>query len=87
MAAWIGTLLPGLVIGMLAYACQRHREPSTWSITVLLSCIGAFWASYAGYALGIYPEESSLSWIAAAIGALLVVRLYQVVRSPANHDG
>ena len=82
MWSLIGTLLLGLALGLLNCVLLPERGYIAWIAPTILSILGAFWASYAGYALGMYAEESGFSWIASTFGALLVLSLYQLVRSP-----
>lgn len=81
MVALTVTLLLGLCIGVLVNVCQPPRESYAWMYTAILGILGAFWASYAGYALGLYSEQSHLSWLAAGLGALLMALFYQRISS------
>ena len=84
MWSLVGTLLLGLALGLLSCALFPERGYVAWIAPTILSILGAFWASYAGYALGMYAEESGFSWIASALGALLVLLLYRLVRGPSH---
>ena len=81
MMSLIGTLIVGLVVGLIARAIKPGDDEMGWVMTMLLGIVGSFLASYAGYAMGLYPEGSSAGWIASIIGAVVVLFIYNLVRS------
>lgn len=80
MMSLIGTLIVGLVVGLIARAIKPGDDDMGWIMTILLGIVGSFLASYAGYAMGLYPEGSSAGWIASVIGAIVVLFIYNLVR-------
>ncbi len=80
----IGTLIVGLVVGLIARAIKPGDDDMGWVMTILLGIVGSFLASYAGYAMGLYPEGSSAGWIASVIGAVVVLFIYNLVRSKSS---
>lgn len=80
MMALLGTLLVGLVVGLIARALKPGDDSMGWLMTMVLGVVGSFLASYAGYAMGFYPEGSSAGWIASILGAIVVLFLYHLVR-------
>lgn len=81
MMSLLGTLIVGLVVGLIARAIKPGDDDMGWVMTMLLGIVGSFLASYAGYAMGLYPEGSSAGWIASIIGAVVVLFIYNLVRS------
>lgn len=81
MMALLGTLLVGLVVGLIARALKPGDDDMGWIMTVVLGVVGSFLASYAGQTMGFYPPGSSAGWIASIIGAIVVLFLYNLVRS------
>lgn len=79
MMALLGTLLVGLVVGLIARALKPGDDSMGWLMTMVLGVVGSFLASYAGYAMGFYPEGSSAGWIASILGAIVVLFLYHLV--------
>lgn len=80
MMSLLGTLIVGLVVGLIARAIKPGDDDMGWVMTILLGIVGSFLASYAGYAMGLYPEGSSAGWIASIIGAVIVLFIYHLVR-------
>jgi uncharacterized membrane protein YeaQ/YmgE (transglycosylase-associated protein family) len=74
---WI--LLIGLVIGAIAKLLMPGKDPGGCIITMLLGIAGAFLASYLGERMGIYPASGFGRFVAAVIGALVLLLLYRLV--------
>ena len=81
MMALLGTLLVGLVVGLIARALKPGDDDMGWVMTIVLGVAGSFLASYGGQVIGFYPPGSSAGWIASIIGAIVVLFLYNMVRS------
>lgn len=84
MMSLLGTLIVGLVVGLIARAIKPGDDDMGWVMTMLLGIVGSFLASYAGYAMGLYAEGSTAGWIASVIGAVVVLFIYNLVRSKSN---
>lgn len=80
MMSILGTLLVGLIVGLIARALKPGDDSMGWIMTIVLGIAGSFLASYAGMAMGLYPEGSSAGWIASIIGAVIVLFIYNLVR-------
>lgn len=76
---WI--LLIGLVIGAIAKLLMPGKDPGGCIITMLLGIAGAFLASYLGEKMGIYPASGFGRFVAAVIGALVLLLLYRLIFS------
>jgi len=76
---WI--LLIGLVIGAVAKLLMPGKDPGGCIITMLLGIAGAFLASYLGERMGIYPASGFGRFVAAVIGALVLLLLYRLIFS------
>lgn len=79
MMSIIGTILVGLIVGLIARAIKPGNDSMGWIMTIILGIVGSFLASWAGYAMGLYPQGSSAGWIASIIGAIVVLFLYNLV--------
>lgn len=79
MTSIIGTILVGLIVGVIARFLMPGRDPMGWIVTILLGIAGSFLASYGGAALGLYPQGSSVGWIASIIGAMVLLLIYNLV--------
>jgi len=76
------TILIGLVAGALAKLFMPGRDPGGIIVTILLGIVGALVATFLGRMLGWYQPGESASFIAATLGAVLVLFLYRAVRKP-----
>lgn len=75
----IWTILIGFVVGIVAKFLMPGRDPSGFIITVLLGIVGSFVASYFGQTMGWYQAGEPAGFIAAVIGAMLVLFVYRLV--------
>jgi uncharacterized membrane protein YeaQ/YmgE (transglycosylase-associated protein family) len=74
--SWI---LFGLVVGALAKLVMPGRDPGGIIVTILIGIAGALLGGFLGRALGLIGPEQEAGWIAAFVGALLLLILYRMV--------
>ena len=74
----LGTILIGLIVGIVAKLLMPGRDPGGFIITTLLGIAGAFVARYIGQALGWYAQGQSAGFLASVVGAVLLLILYRV---------
>lgn len=74
--SWI---LFGLVVGALAKLVMPGDDPGGIIVTILLGIAGALLGGFLGRALGLMGENQAAGWIAAFVGALLLLILYRMV--------
>lgn len=79
MSAIIGTLIIGLIIGVVAKLLMPGRDPGGCIITMLLGVAGSFVASYLGEKMGWYEQGQAAGFIASVIGAMLLLLLYRLI--------
>lgn len=84
MMSILGTIFVGLIVGLIARALKPGDDTMGWIMTIVLGIAGAFLASYAGVAMGWYPEGSSAGWIASIVGAVIVLFIYNLVRGKSH---
>ena len=84
MMSILGTLFVGLIVGLIARALKPGDDSMGWILTIVLGIVGSFLASYAGVAMGLYPEGSTAGWIASVIGAIVVLFVYNLVRGKSH---
>jgi uncharacterized membrane protein YeaQ/YmgE (transglycosylase-associated protein family) len=75
----IGTLIVGLIAGVIAKLLMPGKDPGGCIITILLGIVGAFVATYLGKILGIYEPGDSAGFIGATIGAIIILWLYRII--------
>jgi len=74
----LGTILIGLLVGVVAKLLMPGRDPGGLIITILLGIAGAFVAKYIGQALGWYAEDEPAGFIASVLGAIILLALYRM---------
>lgn len=80
MMHWVWTVLIGFVIGALARVVVPGGMPERFWLTALIGVVGAVGATFAGQAVGWYPEGHSAGFVAAALGALVALVLVYVAK-------
>ena len=80
MEAILGTLVIGLIVGVIAMLLMPGRDPGGCLITILLGIAGAFVAGFLGRAIGWYEPGQPAGFIASVIGAMLVLIVYRLIR-------
>ncbi|MEN7528730.1 MULTISPECIES: GlsB/YeaQ/YmgE family stress response membrane protein [unclassified Cupriavidus] len=80
MMAFLGTILVGLIVGLIARAIKPGDDKMGWIMTILLGVLGALAAGYVGRAMGFYQPGEAVGWIASIIGALVLLFIYDAVR-------
>lgn len=80
MEAILGTLVIGLIVGVIAKLLMPGRDPGGCLITILLGIAGAFVAGFVGRAIGWYEPGQPAGFIASVIGAMLVLLVYRLIR-------
>lgn len=80
MMALLGTLLVGLVVGLLARALKPGDDKLGWIMTALVGIAGAFLATYVGMAMGWYEQGEAAGWIASVVGAMALLALFSLFK-------
>jgi uncharacterized membrane protein YeaQ/YmgE (transglycosylase-associated protein family) len=72
---WV--LFVGLVAGILARLLSPGpNKPGGFILTMVLGVVGAFLATFIGQAIGWYRADQGAGFIAATLGALLVLFIW-----------
>ncbi|NCS87290.1 MAG: GlsB/YeaQ/YmgE family stress response membrane protein [Ignavibacteria bacterium] len=74
----IGTIIVGLIAGIIAKLLMPGKDPGGCIITILLGIAGAFVATYLGKFLGIYEPGETAGFFGAIIGAVIILWLYRI---------
>jgi uncharacterized membrane protein YeaQ/YmgE (transglycosylase-associated protein family) len=70
-------VLVGFVAGVIARLMSRGpNRPSGFLVTTALGIVGAFVATFVGQAVGWYRADQGAGFIAAAVGAIVVLFLW-----------
>jgi len=88
MSGFIWIIIVGFVAGMIArWLSPGPNEPSGFVLTTVLGIAGAFLATFIGQSLGWYRADQGAGFIAATVGALLVLFIWnRLVASGAIRD-
>lgn len=81
---WVGSLLIGLIVGLLAKAVTPGKEPSGCIITVLIGIAGSYLALFGGRLFGWYEGGEVPGFIASFFGAVLLLLLYHWIFKPGS---
>jgi len=77
----IGWIVIGLLAGGIAKLLMPGRDPGGCIITVLLGIAGALLAGFIGNAVGWYDEGEAAGFLAAIVGAFIILFLYRMIAS------
>ena len=80
MATILGTLVIGLIVGVIAKFLMPGRDPGGFLITILLGIAGAFLAGFLGRLIGWYEPGQPAGFIASIIGAMLLLLGYRLIK-------
>ena len=73
------TILIGFIVGIVAKFLMPGRAPSGFIITVIIGIVGSVIATYLGRFLGFYQVGESAGFIAAVLGAIILLFIYRAV--------
>lgn len=77
----IWTIIIGFVAGVIAkFLTPGDNEPSGFILTTILGVVGAIVATYLGQSLGWYGPGEGAGLIGAAVGAIIVLLIWGMVR-------
>jgi len=69
----------GLIAGAIAKLLMPGKDPGGCIITILLGIAGALLAGWIGHAVGWYNTGEGAGFIAAIVGAFLLLLIYRLV--------
>jgi uncharacterized membrane protein YeaQ/YmgE (transglycosylase-associated protein family) len=76
---WIAWIVIGALAGAIAKALFPGRNPSGCIITVALGIAGALLAGYLGHRFGLYHGNQGAGFIAAVIGAMIILLIHRLI--------
>jgi len=77
----LGWIVIGLIAGGIAKLLMPGKDPGGCVITILLGIAGALLAGFLGKAIGWYDEGEAAGFVAAIVGAFLILLIYRLVLS------
>lgn len=76
----IGTIIIGLLAGLIARFLKPGDDSMGWIMTILLGIVGSLVATYGGQALGIYEAGEVAGFVGAVVGAIVLLVIYGLVK-------
>lgn len=81
----IWVIIIGLVAGALAKLIMPGKDPGGLIVTIVLGVVGALLATFLGRLIGWYGPGESAGFIAAVIGAIILLAAYRLIKKkPTN---
>ena len=75
----IGWIVIGGLAGAIAKLLMPGRDPGGCIITVILGVAGARLAGWIGRAIGWYGENEGAGFVAAIVGAFIILVIYRLI--------
>ncbi|HZG07468.1 MAG TPA: GlsB/YeaQ/YmgE family stress response membrane protein [Allosphingosinicella sp.] len=76
---FLGWIVIGALAGIIAKAIMPGKDPGGCIVTILLGIAGALVAGFIGNAVGWYRPGEGAGFIAAIIGAIIILFIYRLV--------
>ena len=76
--SFVGWIVIGLVAGVLGKLILPGRDPGGFIVTILIGIAGAALAGFLGERLGYYQPGEGAGWIAATLGAIILLTVYRL---------
>jgi uncharacterized membrane protein YeaQ/YmgE (transglycosylase-associated protein family) len=76
---FLGWIVIGALAGIIAKAIMPGKDPGGCIVTILLGIAGALVAGFIGNAIGWYRPGEGAGFIAAIIGAIIILFIYRLV--------
>ncbi len=78
------TIIIGFIAGAVAKFIMPGKDPGGFLITTALGVGGALVATFLGRLIGWYQAGESAGFIAAVVGAVIVLLIYRVYKAKAG---
>ena len=79
MFGLIGTIIFGLIVGIIAKLLMPGRDPGGFFITAIIGIVGSLIGGFLGRTLGFYNEGDPAGFIMSVIGAMVLLFVYHLV--------
>jgi uncharacterized membrane protein YeaQ/YmgE (transglycosylase-associated protein family) len=76
---WFAWIFIGALAGAVARLIMPGRSPSGCIVTILIGIAGALVAGWLGHQLGWYENNEGAGFIAAIVGALIILGVYGLI--------
>ena len=79
MLGWLWAAIIGLIAGAIAKWIMPGKDPGGIFVTMLIGIAGALLMTFIGRQLHFYRDGEGAGFIAAIIGALILLGLWRVI--------
>ena len=76
---WLTWIIIGLLAGAIAKFLTPGRDPGGCLVTIIVGIAGALLAGFLGQALGWYGPGEGAGFLAAIVGAVLILLGYRAI--------
>ena len=76
---FLGWIIIGALAGIIAKAIMPGKDPGGCIVTILLGVAGALLAGFFGNAVGWYRPGEGAGFIAATLGAIIILFIYRLI--------
>jgi uncharacterized membrane protein YeaQ/YmgE (transglycosylase-associated protein family) len=80
MWGFLGWIVFGAIVGIIAKLLMPGRDPGGFIVTILLGIAGALLGGWLGRLFGFYHEGQGAGYIMSILGAVLLLFLYRLFR-------
>ena len=77
----LGTIIFGLIVGVIAKMMMPGKDPGGIIITILLGIAGSVLGRWVGQMLGFYGEADAAGFLMSLVGAVLLLMLVEMLNS------
>ena len=77
---WLWIILIGFVVGLIAKFLTPGRDVGGFIVTTLVGIGGSLLATWAGQTMGWYAPGQPAGFIAAVVGAIVLLLILRVIR-------
>lgn len=74
----IGTIIFGLIVGVIAKLLMPGKDPGGIIVTIILGIVGSVLGRWIGQILGFYGPEDAAGFLMSLVGAVALLALYRV---------
>jgi uncharacterized membrane protein YeaQ/YmgE (transglycosylase-associated protein family) len=74
-----GTIIFGLVVGVIAKLLMPGKDPGGIIVTIILGIVGSVVGRWLGQILGFYGAEDPAGFFMSLVGAILLLAIYRMM--------
>jgi len=83
---WLWWVVAGLLAGAIAKMIMPGRQGGGCLMTLLLGLAGAVLAGWLGQKYGYYEQGTGAGFLAAILGAIVILVIYQLIMAVVNRS-